>query len=109
MVRRNEFAPIQLLKTTQDKMSRAQSIQARMRAGGVKFDKDADWYFTFEEELLKFPRDRHDDQVDSFAHLGALVDRMYDHETEEELAQNEYDEMVQKESYTTGRSGTTGY
>ena len=109
MVRRNEFAPIQLLKTTQDKMSRAQSIQARMRAGGVKFDKDAEWYFTFEEELLKFPRDRHDDQVDSFAHLGALVDRMYDHETEEELAQNEYDEMVQKESYTTGRSGTTGY
>ena len=45
MLRRNEFAPIRLMKTNlKDKMSRAGSIQARMRAGGVRFDKSTDWY-----------------------------------------------------------------
>lgn len=44
-----------------DKLTRARSIQARMRAKGVKFDKEADWYQTFEDECMRFPRDKHDD------------------------------------------------
>jgi predicted phage terminase large subunit-like protein len=40
----------------QDKIQRARSIQARMRAGMVKFDKQADWWLTFEDECLSFPR-----------------------------------------------------
>ena len=44
-----------------DKLTRARSIQARMRAGAVKFDKGADWYQTLEDEMMRFPRDKHDD------------------------------------------------
>lgn len=48
-----------------DKIMRARSIQARMRAGGVKFDKTADWWPMFEDECLTFPRAKHDDCVDA--------------------------------------------
>ena len=109
MLRRNEFVPVRVLKPTQDKMTRAGSIQARMRAGGVRFDREAEWYIIFEEELCRFPRDKHDDQVDAFAHLGSLVDRMTDHETQEEEEQQDYDEMVKESNYDVGRSVTTGY
>ena len=56
---------IQLKPNRQDKQMRAKSIQARMRAGAVKFDKNGDWYDTLESEMLRFPRDKHDDQVDA--------------------------------------------
>ena len=39
-----------------DKIMRARSIQARCRAGMVKFDKAADWWGSFEDEVLSFPR-----------------------------------------------------
>ena len=48
-------------------MVRARSIQARMRAGAVRFDKEAEWYQNFEDELMRFPRDKHDDQVDAIS------------------------------------------
>jgi predicted phage terminase large subunit-like protein len=51
-----------------DKLTRARSIQARMRAGLVKFDKQADWYLELEEEATIFPRGKHDDQVDALAY-----------------------------------------
>ena len=38
----------------QDKIQRARSIQARMRAGMVKFDKQADWWLQFEDECVSF-------------------------------------------------------
>jgi predicted phage terminase large subunit-like protein len=109
MLRRNEIVPLRLMKTSQDKVTRANSIQARMRAGGVKFDKAADWYMTFEDELMRFPRDKHDDQVDSFAHLGHMVDRMIDAPTAEEEAEEEYDEFLKENDYYEGRCATTGY
>lgn len=40
----------------QDKIQRARSIQARMRAGMVKFDKSAEWWLMFEDECMSFPR-----------------------------------------------------
>jgi len=40
----------------QDKIQRARSIQARMRAGMVKFDKSAEWWPDFEDECMSFPR-----------------------------------------------------
>ena len=54
----------------QDKIQRARSIQARMRAGMVKFDKQADWWLTFEDECMTFPRAKHDDTVDALAYQG---------------------------------------
>ena len=44
MMKRGEFINIVLMKPTADKISRARSMQARMRSGAVKFDSEADWY-----------------------------------------------------------------
>lgn len=52
----------------QDKIQRARSIQARMRAGQVKFDKAADWWPNFENECMSFPRARHDDKLQHCRH-----------------------------------------
>ena len=93
-----------------DKLTRARSIQARMRAGAVKFDKGADWYQTLEDEMMRFPRDRHDDQVDSMAYLGLMIDRLIEAPTKEEMDDEEYELELREGSYAdTGRSETTGY
>lgn len=94
----------------QDKLTRARSIQARMRAGAVKFDKSADWYQTLEDELMRFPRDKHDDQVDSMAYLGLMIDRLVEAPTKEELDEEEYYEEQRRDSDADlGRSACTGY
>ncbi len=111
MIEQNTYptiVPLSPHKT--DKLTRARSIQARMRAGAVRFDKNAEWYQTLEDEMMRFPRDRHDDQVDAMAYLGLIVDKMILAPTIEEQAEEEY-----RESYETsglnneGRSEYTGY
>jgi predicted phage terminase large subunit-like protein len=60
----NKFLHLEAIPEVVDKRMGAQSIRARMRAGGVKFDKSAPWYPEFESELLQFDRGQHDDQVE---------------------------------------------
>lgn len=94
----------------QDKIQRARSIQARMRAGMVKFDKNADWWLTFEDECLTFPRAKHDDTVDALAYQGILIDRMSEGLTDEEVLDEEYEEEKHNSDYDNlGRSDCTGY
>ena len=111
MIEQNTFPSIYPLKPhRQDKVTRARSIQARMRAGGVKFDKQADWYPTLEDELMRFPRDKHDDQVDSMAYLGLLIDKMVEAPTKEELEEQEYQEDMENSDLDfQGRNEYTGY
>ncbi len=110
MLKSGTFINPYIIHPSGDKLTRARSIQARMRAVACKFDKDAEWYSDFEEELIKFPRDKHDDQVDAWAYLGLMVDRMWEAPTEKEIEDEEYDEMVSTGSYGgEGRNGTTGY
>ena len=89
MLKRGEFVSTVLLKPSGDKLTRARSIQARMRSGACKFDKETDWYQDFEDELLRFPRDKHDDQVDAWAYLGLMLDRMWEAPSEKEIDENE--------------------
>lgn len=103
------FVPLHLLKPSADKITRARSIQARMRANACKFDKEAEWYQTFEEELMRFPRDRHDDQVDAWAYMGLMLDRMTEANTPEEDDEEEYLASLHEEGSDEGRSTTTGY
>lgn len=109
MLKRNEFVSLVLLRPANDKLTRARSIQARMRSGGCKFDKEADWYQDFEDELMRFPRDRHDDQVDAWAYLGLLLDRMWEAPTHEEEVEEEYMAFKRENEYDLGRSAVTGY
>jgi predicted phage terminase large subunit-like protein len=111
MVARNIYPSLELLKHGgKDKLSRARSMQARLRAKSVKFDKESDWYADFEDEILKFPRSRNDDQVDALAYLGLLIDRMLTAPTDEELEEEEYfEELNASKSGNDGRSAFTGY
>lgn len=100
----------QLKHKGKDKMARARSIQARMRAGGVKFDKSGDWYHTFEDELTKFPRATRDDQVDAFAYLGMMLDSLIEAPTQEEQEDEEYYGELRESGWgEQGRNKVTGY
>lgn len=93
-----------------DKVSRARSVQARMRARTVKFDTEADWYPTFEDELLRFPRSSKDDQVDAFAYLGLLLNQMIEAPTNAEQDEEDYlDELRESRADIYSRNRTTGY
>jgi predicted phage terminase large subunit-like protein len=94
----------------QDKLQRARSIQARMRAGMVRFDMDAEWWDVFEDECLTFPRNRHDDMVDALAYQGILIDKMADGMTPEEIDEEEYQqEREESGELDQGRNAQTGY
>ena len=93
-----------------DKIARARSIQGRMRANAVKFDKDSDWYPGFEDELCKFPRGKNDDQVDAFAYIGLMLDSLIEAPTQREVEEEEYLEELHGSQYNNvGRSSYTGY
>lgn len=94
----------------QDKIQRARSIQARMRAGMVKFDKQADWWLSFEDECMTFPRAKHDDVVDALSYQGILIDLMSEGFTADELQDEEYDEDYKESGHADlGRNTYTGY
>ena len=111
MMESGTYMNVAMLKPhRQDKMQRARSIQARMRAGMVKFDKTADWWLTFEDECMSFPRARHDDTVDALAYQGILIDSMSEGMTEEELEDEEYEREYSDSGVSEqGRSEVTGY
>lgn len=107
MVSQDTYPHIVLLKPSGDKITRARSMQARMRAGATKFDKEADWYQAFEDELLRFPRDKHDDQVDAWAYIGLMLDKMIVALSPEEEEEEEY--RLSLKDQPQGRNLVTGY
>jgi predicted phage terminase large subunit-like protein len=111
MIASNTFPTLYPLKHGgKDKIARARSIQARLRAHGIRFNKEGDWYPLFENECLTFPRGKHDDQVDTFAYLGMMLDRLIEAPTKEEIEEEEYnDELRDSEFWDAGRSAITGY
>ena len=111
MIKQNTFPSIvELTHGGKDKVQRARNIQARMRAKTCKFDKSADWYPVFEDELLKFPRGIKDDQVDAWAYMGMLLDKMIEAPTKEEIEEDEFlDELRESGLAFAGRSAITGY
>lgn len=101
---------IMLKPHRQDKLQRARSIQARMRASMVKFDKSADWWLTFEDECLTFPRAKHDDTVDALSYQGILIDKMTEGLTPEEIIDEEYEDEKESSGFSNqGRDLITGY
>lgn len=110
MVKSNIYPSLVKLKHGgKDKIARSRSIQARLRALGVKFNKAGDWYQTFEDECCTFPRSKHDDQVDAFAYLGMLLDMMIEAPTKQEEEDAEYADEYERNIGEPGRSRATGY
>ena len=60
-------------------------------------------------ELLKFPRDKHDDQVDAWAYMGMLLDKMWEAPTDLEVEDEEYEAFLKTDNADSGRSVVTGY
>jgi predicted phage terminase large subunit-like protein len=110
MSKRDEYFPFTTMNPTKDKETRARSIQGRMRARGVFFDKEAEWYSDLEQEMIQFPKSRHDDQVDAMAWLGLIIDQMAVAATPAEIEEDEYaKELDESGFYLSGRSLITGY
>ncbi len=110
MVAENTYLSLYMLKHGgKDKPTRSKSMQARMRAKGVKFAKEEDWYATFEDELLTFPRGRKDDQADAFAYLGLMLDILIEAPTKQEAMEEEYLQELEEAHGMDGRSSVTGY
>lgn len=111
MQERNIYLTIEKMQATQDKIRRARALQARMRAGMVEFDTEADWYPEFQQELLQFPRGAFMDQVDAAAWIPLGLDKITIVPTKSEL-DFELWEREQEESYDDyeyGRNYITGY
>jgi hypothetical protein len=115
MSRREVYLNIVPIWPIKDKASRGRSLQARMRAGACKFDKDAEWYPGFEDELLRFTGNAEatlDDQFDSAALLCRGLEswsvESEDMMSDEELAFERESQRL-RASGGAGRSTVTGY
>lgn len=101
--------PIMSIK---DKKTNARSLQKRMKAGAVRFNKEAAWYAAYEAELLRFTGDSDavlDDQLDSTAILSRGVDTTAIVEEEDFLDDEEILARKGRPPNSQGRSATTGY
>lgn len=109
-LRRGVFPTIVPITESADKPSRARSIQARMRMQSVRFDKNADYFHTLEQEFIQFPRGRKDDQVDAYSCIGLALDKMTTAQTKEEVDEELFeDEKRRSGTYNQGRNPETGY
>lgn len=113
------YLPIKKLPPVRDKIQRARSIQYLMRAGRVEFDVESEWFESFRQEIVYFPRGVHKDQVDAFAWMGIMLKDMHlaptSDELEEDRRQREYEETYENfNPYITSsdfgvESAWTGY
>ena len=109
---RDIWINIEARNPIKDKATRGRSLQKRMRAKGMRFDKQAEWYPEYEYELLRFTGFAQallDDQFDSTALLSAGFDT-FSHVEEEDFTPDEELEMQRQDPRkTVGRSQSTGY
>lgn len=108
MLKRNQYINLHPMTPTKDKQTRARAFQARLRAGSVRFNKEAEWYSDLEDEMVRFPKARHDDQVDALSWIGLILDEVHQAQTEEEIEEEEYTQML-REASSCGRNSITGY
>lgn len=109
---RDRFLNCVPLNPTKDKATRGRPLQKRMRAGAVRFDKEADWYPAYEAELLRFTGFSDavlDDQFDSTAILAKGLDAMPEADEEDFLDEEEVELRSGAQRLLDGRSAVTGY
>jgi len=70
MRERSTYCSIDEITPTNDKKTRAQSLQGRISMGKVYLPTYAPWYSEAYDQMLKFPYGAHDDFVDALAYVG---------------------------------------
>jgi hypothetical protein len=114
MMERDIFINVHPIKSIKDKKVRGRTFQKRMRAEGCRFDKEADWYGEFEEEIRRFTGDSDaikDDQFDSASILCKGFET-WNKVEEEDLMTEDEEEFIQfsdRARGQAGRSAVTGY
>ena len=113
MRRRDVWLNLEAKTPVTDKAARGRSLQKRMKAGGMKFDKETSWYPEYEEELLLFTGVGEallDDQFDASANMARGFEDFSvseeDEWTEEEI---EFEAQSRSFAQNSGRSPVTGY
>jgi predicted phage terminase large subunit-like protein len=109
---RSIFLNIYPILPVKDKATRGRAFQKRMRAGAVRFAKDASWYEEYEAELLRFTGYSEallDDQFDSTAIMFKGLDVTAELEPEDDLDEEELEIRQQAATVRDGRSKVTGY
>lgn len=76
MVETGIYLNIRKGSVASDKMTRAQSVQARSAMKMVRFPRNTSWAHDARSECLRFPNARFDDFVDTLAHIGLGLDAM---------------------------------
>ncbi len=112
MIRQGVYLNIHKETPTKSKTMRGKSIQGMMKAGAVRFDKEAEWYPALENQLMTIatsgPRGVHDDMFDAFSYIGLTIDQYFEAQTDKELEEEEYEEELEAFA-PLGRCATTGY
>jgi hypothetical protein len=115
MQERDKWLNITPILPIKDKKARGRPYQKRHKSGGMRYDKEADWYPEYEAELLLFTGDSEapaDDQFDSTAILARGVANLQPLEDEDQLTEEEIafiKEAAQRRAGGEGRSPVTGY
>lgn len=60
-----------------DKEQKAQALKGRMAMGMVRWPSRAAWFHAARDEMLKFPKARHDDFVDTLANISRSLHKMH--------------------------------
>lgn len=110
MRQKNTYFVIEPMNPTKDKVARNASFRGATRAKGVKFNTNAPWWPAFEEELTRFPKGEHDDQVDACSMIGLKLHSLIPALTPDEAANEEFIINFGRDiRRQAGRSTTTGY
>ena len=108
--RNNMYINLEIMPPIGDKKTRARALQARMKSGSVRFNHEADWYLDLEHEMLRFPKGSHDDQIDSLAYIGLMMEKMIEADTDTEIWEKNYEAEFGGFGYGgQARNATTGY
>lgn len=108
MMDTGEFLNLKGMMPLKDKEARARSIQARIKQGTVYFNGKADWYPALEQEMTRFPRDVHDDQVDALAWIGLTLAEMLPGLTKQEYEDELYEEEFEPDFVDDNGFATLG-
>jgi len=95
-----------------DKASRGRSLQRRMKGGGTRWDFEAEWFPSMQEEILGFSETADaqlDDQFDSAALLSLGFEDMATVEGEDLMDEEEREMLENDPRGYLGRNTTTGY
>ena len=107
---RKSGLPVLEYTPDKDKVSRVYSASPMFESRRVWLPKDRSWAIDLYEELIGFPYAQHDDQVDAFAYLGLMLDKLMEAPTKQEIEEDEYEsEYAESDLADAGRNATTGY